>query len=96
MSLLLTQSTLYLLEEDCIGSQAEPPLPAASGEASEKSPPSGPGPSVRVREQQPLSSLSSVLLYRVDPKHLRLVFYDEVWELVAGGREGERKARHWG
>lgn len=51
---------------------------------------------MRVREQQPLSSLSSVLLYRVDPKHLRLVFYDEVWELVAGGREGERKARHWG
>lgn len=51
---------------------------------------------MRVREQQPLSSLSSVLLYRVDPKHLRLVFYDEVWELVAGGHEGERKARHWG
>lgn len=81
VSLLLTRSTLYLLEEDCIGSQAEPPLPAASGEASEKSPPSGPGPSVRVREQQPLSSLSSVLLYRVDPKHLRLVFYDEVSRL---------------
>ncbi|XP_033715561.1 serine/threonine-protein kinase 11-interacting protein isoform X2 [Tursiops truncatus] len=81
VSLLLTLSTLYLLEEDPIGSQAEPPLPAASGEASEKAPPPGPGPSVRVREQQALSSLSSVLLYRVAPEHLRLVFYDEVSRL---------------
>nr|XP_058911168.1 serine/threonine-protein kinase 11-interacting protein isoform X2 [Kogia breviceps] len=69
----------FLVEdEDPIGSQAEPPLPAALGEASEKAPPPGPGPSVRVREQQPLSSLSSVLLYRVAPEDLRLVFYDEV------------------
>ncbi|XP_030694479.1 serine/threonine-protein kinase 11-interacting protein isoform X2 [Globicephala melas] len=81
VSLLLTLSTLYLLEEDPIGSQAEAPLPAASGEASEKAPPPGPGPSVRVREQQALSSLSSVLLYRVAPEHLRLVFYDEVSRL---------------
>ncbi|XP_060007985.1 serine/threonine-protein kinase 11-interacting protein isoform X2 [Lagenorhynchus albirostris] len=81
VSLLVTLSTLYLLEEDPIGSQAEPPLPAASGEASEKAPPPGPGPSVRVREQQALSSLSSVLLYRVAPEHLRLVFYDEVSRL---------------
>ncbi|XP_028337861.1 serine/threonine-protein kinase 11-interacting protein isoform X3 [Physeter macrocephalus] len=81
VSLLLTLSTLYLLDEDPIGSQAEPPLPAASGVASEKAPPPGPGPSVRVREQQPLSSLSSVLLYRVAPEDLRLVFYDEVSRL---------------
>ncbi|XP_057602583.1 serine/threonine-protein kinase 11-interacting protein isoform X2 [Hippopotamus amphibius kiboko] len=81
VSLLLTLSTLYLLDEDPIRSQAEPPLPAASGEASEKPPPPGPGPSVRVREQQPLSSLSSVLLYRVAPEDLRLVFYDEVSRL---------------
>ncbi|XP_028337855.1 serine/threonine-protein kinase 11-interacting protein isoform X2 [Physeter macrocephalus] len=72
----------FLVEdEDPIGSQAEPPLPAASGVASEKAPPPGPGPSVRVREQQPLSSLSSVLLYRVAPEDLRLVFYDEVSRL---------------
>lgn len=81
VSLLLTLSTLYLLDEDPAGSQAEPPSPAASGEASEKAPPPGPGPSVSVREQQPLSSLSSVLLYRVAPEALRLVFYDEVSRL---------------
>lgn len=78
VSLLLTLSTLYLLDEDLVGSQAEAPLPAASGEASEKALPSGPGPSLCVREQQPLSSLSSVLLYRTAPEDLRLVFYDEV------------------
>ncbi|ELV10661.1 Serine/threonine-protein kinase 11-interacting protein [Tupaia chinensis] len=81
VSLLLTLSTLYLLEEGPAGSQAEPPLPAASGEASEKAPPSGPGPAVCVREQQPLSSLSSVLLYRTAPEDLRLAFYDEVSRL---------------
>eukprot|EP00069_Balaena_mysticetus_P020974 bmy_13395T0 len=81
VSLLLTLSTLYLLDEDPIGSQAEPPLAAASGEASEKAPAPGPGPAVRVREQQPLSSLSSVLLYRGAPDDLRLVFYDEVSRL---------------
>lgn len=84
MSLLLTLSTLYLLDEDPVESQAEPPPPAASGEASEKAPPPRPGPSVSVREQQPLSSLSSVLLYRVAPEALRLVFYDEVWSECRG------------
>nr|XP_015288355.2 serine/threonine-protein kinase 11-interacting protein isoform X2 [Macaca fascicularis] len=68
-------------EEDAAGPLAEPPPPAASGEASEKVPPSGPGPVVRVREQQPLSSLSSVLLYRSAPEDLRLLFYDEVSRL---------------
>ncbi|XP_047578308.1 serine/threonine-protein kinase 11-interacting protein [Lutra lutra] len=81
VSLLMTLSTLYLLEEDLAGSSAEPALPAASGEASETSLPSGLGPSVRVREQWPLSSLSSVLLYRSAPGDLRLVFYDEVSRL---------------
>ncbi|XP_036885104.1 serine/threonine-protein kinase 11-interacting protein isoform X2 [Sturnira hondurensis] len=81
VSLLLTLSTLYLLEEDLVGSQAEPPLPAASGEGSEKALLSGPGPSFCVREQQPLSSLSSVVLYRTAPEDLRLVFYDEVSRL---------------
>uniref|UniRef100_A0A452QQF1 Serine/threonine-protein kinase 11-interacting protein n=1 Tax=Ursus americanus TaxID=9643 RepID=A0A452QQF1_URSAM len=81
VSLLMTLSTLYLLEENPVGSQAEPALPAASGEASETSLPSGLGPSVRVREQWPLSSLSSVLLYRTAPGDLRLVFYDEVSRL---------------
>ena len=91
VSLLLTLSTLYLLDEDPIGSQAEPPLAAASGEASEKAPAPGPGPLVRVREQQPLSSLSSVLLYRGAPDDLRLVFYDEVWEREIGRAScGER------
>ncbi|KAM5228551.1 serine/threonine-protein kinase 11-interacting protein [Ctenodactylus gundi] len=78
VSLLLTLATLYLLDEDPIGSQTESSLPAASGEALEKALPSGPGPSVCVKEQQPLSSLSSVLLYRMAPEDLRLVFYDEV------------------
>nr|XP_012418685.1 PREDICTED: serine/threonine-protein kinase 11-interacting protein [Odobenus rosmarus divergens] len=81
VSLLVTLSTLYLLEEDPAGSQAEPALPAASGEASEMPLPLGLGPSVRVREQWPLSSLSSVLLYRTAPGDLRLVFYDEVSRL---------------
>ncbi|XP_010358630.1 serine/threonine-protein kinase 11-interacting protein isoform X1 [Rhinopithecus roxellana] len=81
VSLLLTPSTLFLLEEDAAGPLAEPPPPAASGEASEKVPPSRPGPVVRVREQQPLSSLSSVLLYRSAPEDLRLLFYDEVSRL---------------
>ncbi|KAL4840664.1 hypothetical protein H8958_006121 [Nasalis larvatus] len=78
VSLLLTPSTLFLLEEDAAGPLAEPPPPAASGESSEKVPPSRPGPVVHVREQQPLSSLSSVLLYRSAPEDLRLLFYDEV------------------
>ncbi|KAF3824106.1 hypothetical protein GH733_008391 [Mirounga leonina] len=81
VSLLVTLSTLYLLEEDPAGSQAEPALPAAPGEVSETRLPSGLGPSVRVREQWPLSSLSSVLLYRTAPGDLRLVFYDEVSRL---------------
>lgn len=90
VSLLLTPSTLFLLDEDAAGSPAEPSPPAASGEASEKVPPSGPGPAVRVREQQPLSSLSSVLLYRSAPEDLRLLFYDEVCVCVSPvrGREG--------
>lgn len=78
MSLFLTPSTLYLLDEDLVVSQADAPLPAVSGEASEKAPPPAPGPSLCVREQQPLSSLSSVLLYRSAPEDLRLMFYDEV------------------
>lgn len=74
VSLLLTLSTLYLLDEDPAGSQAESPLPVVSGEASEQAPP----PAMQVREQQPLSSLSSVQLYRTSPLDLRLIFYDEV------------------
>ncbi|CAH6791824.1 serine/threonine-protein kinase 11-interacting protein isoform X2 [Phodopus roborovskii] len=81
VSLLLTLSTLYLLDEDPAGSQAESPLPVVSGEASEQAPPLGPGPSMQVREQQPLSSLSSVQLYRTSPLDLRLIFYDEVSRL---------------
>ncbi|EHA97545.1 Serine/threonine kinase 11-interacting protein [Heterocephalus glaber] len=81
VSLLLTLATLYLLDEDPSGSQAELPLPAASGEASEKAPSLRLGSSVQVRDPQPLSSLSSVLLYRTAPEDLRLVFYDEVSRL---------------
>ncbi|KAK7818878.1 hypothetical protein U0070_001081 [Myodes glareolus] len=77
VSLLLTLSTLYLLDEDPAGSQAESPLPVMSGEASELAPP----PAMQVREQQPLSSLSSVQLYRTSPLDLRLIFYDEVSRL---------------
>lgn len=81
VSLLLTLSTLYLLDEDPVGSHAESPLPVGSGEASEQPAPQGPGPSLQVREQQPLSSLSSVQLYRTSPLDLRLIFYDEVSRL---------------
>lgn len=81
VSLLLTLSTLYLLDEDPTGFQAESPLPVVSGEASEQAPPQGQGPSMQVREQQPLSSLSSVQLYRTSPLDLRLIFYDEVSRL---------------
>ncbi|XP_005070512.1 serine/threonine-protein kinase 11-interacting protein isoform X2 [Mesocricetus auratus] len=81
VSLLLTLSTLYLLDEDPAGSQAEPTLPVVSGEASEQAPPLGPGSPLQVREQQPLSSLSSVQLYRTSPLDLRLIFYDEVSRL---------------
>lgn len=52
MSLLLTLSTLYLLDEWTLQGPRQSPSPAASGEASEKAPPPGPGPSVSVREQQ--------------------------------------------
>ncbi|XP_037706064.1 serine/threonine-protein kinase 11-interacting protein isoform X2 [Choloepus didactylus] len=81
VSLLLTLSTLYLLDEDLVGSQVEPPFSSTLGETSEMSPHLGPGPSVCVRRQQPLSSLSSVLLYHTAPEALRLVFYDEVSRL---------------
>ncbi|XP_021482042.1 serine/threonine-protein kinase 11-interacting protein [Meriones unguiculatus] len=81
VSLLLTLSTLYLLDEDPAGSQAESALPVVSGEASEQPPPLGSGPSIQVREQQPLSSLSSVQLYRTSPLDVRLIFYDEVFRL---------------
>nr|XP_038939302.1 serine/threonine-protein kinase 11-interacting protein isoform X6 [Rattus norvegicus] len=81
VSLLLTLSTLYLLDEDPVRSHAESPLPVGSGEASEQPAPQGPGPSLQVREQQPLSSLSSVQLYRTSPLDLRLIFYDEVSRL---------------
>lgn len=76
MSLLLTLSTLYLLDEDPAGSHAESPLPVVSDEASEQPASLGPGPSLQVREQQPLSCLSSVQLYRTSPLDLRLIFYD--------------------
>ncbi|XP_077011366.1 serine/threonine-protein kinase 11-interacting protein isoform X2 [Tamandua tetradactyla] len=81
VSLLLTLSTLYLLDEDLVGSQVEPSLSSTPGETSETAPPTGPGPSVCVRRQQPLSSLSLVLLYRTVPEALQLVFYDEVSRL---------------
>ncbi|XP_028616536.1 serine/threonine-protein kinase 11-interacting protein isoform X2 [Grammomys surdaster] len=81
VSLLLTLTTLYLLDEDPAGSHAESPFPVVSGEASEQPAPQGPGPSLQVREQQPLSSLSSVQLYRTSPLDLRLIFYDEVSRL---------------
>ncbi|XP_042535236.1 serine/threonine-protein kinase 11-interacting protein [Dipodomys spectabilis] len=81
VSLLLTLSTLYMLDEDLAGSQLETHLLASSGEASEQASFLRPNPSLRVREQQPLSSLSSVLLYRTAPEDMRLVFYDEVSRL---------------
>lgn len=81
VSLLLTLSTLYLLDEDPGGSHAESPLPVVSDETSEQPASLGPGPSLQVREQQPLSCLSSVQLYRTSPLDLRLIFYDEVSRL---------------
>lgn len=75
MSLLLTLSILYLLEEDPTVTEAGPSLPA---EACEKASPVVPESSVQILEQQPLSSLSSVLLYRTAPQDLRLIFYEEV------------------
>ncbi|XP_039770905.1 serine/threonine-protein kinase 11-interacting protein [Ornithorhynchus anatinus] len=48
---------------------------------------------VRVRERQPISSLSSVVLYRSAPRDVRLVLYDEVlreenfWALRLGNPE---------
>uniref|UniRef100_A0A8D0QTP8 Serine/threonine-protein kinase 11-interacting protein n=1 Tax=Sus scrofa TaxID=9823 RepID=A0A8D0QTP8_PIG len=57
--------------------QSLPPTRRSSISATEEEP----GVWAPLWEQQPLSSLSSVLLYRVDPKHLRLVFYDEVSRL---------------
>uniref|UniRef100_A0A8D2C4A3 Serine/threonine-protein kinase 11-interacting protein n=1 Tax=Sus scrofa TaxID=9823 RepID=A0A8D2C4A3_PIG len=58
--------------------QSLPPTRRSSISATEEEQPGAWAP---LWEQQPLSSLSSVLLYRVDPKHLRLVFYDEVSRL---------------
>lgn len=81
VSLLLTLSTLYLLDEDPAASPADSPLPVVSEEAPEQPAPLGPGPPLQVRDQQPLSSLSSVQLYRTSPLDLRLIFYDEVSRL---------------
>lgn len=77
MSLLLTLSTLYLLEEAALeGAQTEPLPPATTTPASVKGLPAGPG--LWIHGEQPLSCLSSVLCYRLAPGDLRLVFYDEV------------------
>ncbi|XP_051009982.1 serine/threonine-protein kinase 11-interacting protein [Acomys russatus] len=81
VSLLMTLSTLYLVDEDPAGSQTQSPLPVVSDEASEQPAAPEPGPSMHVREQQALSSLSSVQLYRTSPLDLRLIFYDEVSRL---------------
>ncbi|XP_052048753.1 serine/threonine-protein kinase 11-interacting protein isoform X1 [Apodemus sylvaticus] len=81
VSLLLTLSALYLLDDDPAVSHADSPLSVVSEEASEQTAPRGPGPSLQVRDQQPLSSLSSVQLYRTSPLDLRLIFYDEVSRL---------------
>ncbi|XP_060049638.1 serine/threonine-protein kinase 11-interacting protein isoform X2 [Erinaceus europaeus] len=80
MSLLLTLSTLYLLEEAAPeGARTEPPPPATTTPASVKGLPAGPG--LWIHGEQPLSCLSSVLCYRLAPGDLRLVFYDEVSRL---------------
>ncbi|XP_036610325.1 serine/threonine-protein kinase 11-interacting protein isoform X2 [Trichosurus vulpecula] len=77
VSLLTTPSTLYLLDEDPMWSQAGPSPPETAGEASIMTLPSGLDPSVRIHEQQPLSSLSSIQVYRTAPMDFRLALYDE-------------------
>uniref|UniRef100_F7FHM3 Serine/threonine-protein kinase 11-interacting protein n=1 Tax=Monodelphis domestica TaxID=13616 RepID=F7FHM3_MONDO len=80
MSLLITPSTLYLLNEDPVWSQAGPSPPEA-GEEFLGASPSSLHPSVRIHEQQPLSSLNSIQVYRTALTDLRLALYDEVLRL---------------
>ncbi|XP_068960609.1 serine/threonine-protein kinase 11-interacting protein isoform X2 [Petaurus breviceps papuanus] len=80
VSLLITPSTLYLLDEDPMWSQAGPSLETA-GEVSVMTLPSRLDSSVRIHEQQPLSSLNSIQVYRTAPTDIRLALYDEVLRL---------------
>ncbi|XP_044526717.1 serine/threonine-protein kinase 11-interacting protein [Gracilinanus agilis] len=80
VSLLITPSTLYLLDEDPVWPRAGP-SPETAKEASPAAAPSRLDPSVRIHEQQPLSSLNSIQVYRTAPTALRLALYDEVLRL---------------
>ncbi|KAM9039469.1 serine/threonine-protein kinase 11-interacting protein [Sarcophilus harrisii] len=80
VSLLITPSTLYLLGEDPLGSQPRSPA-EGPGEAPATTLSLRLDPSVRIYEQQPLSSLSSIQVYRVAPRDFRLALYDEVLRL---------------
>ncbi|XP_074047385.1 serine/threonine-protein kinase 11-interacting protein [Macrotis lagotis] len=81
MSLLVTPSTLYLLDEDPMRSQVGPSPPETAGETAILTLPSRLDPSVHIHEQQPLSSLNSIQVYRTAPKYFRLALYDEVLRL---------------
>ncbi|XP_072474016.1 serine/threonine-protein kinase 11-interacting protein [Notamacropus eugenii] len=81
VSLLITPSTLYLLDEDPMWSQAEPSPPETAREASIMTLPSRLDASVHVHDQQPLSSLNSIQVYRTTPMDFRLALYDEVSRL---------------
>ncbi|XP_051839436.1 serine/threonine-protein kinase 11-interacting protein isoform X1 [Antechinus flavipes] len=76
VSLLVTPSALYLLGEDPMGSQSWSPA-EGPGEALSLRP----DPSIRIYEQQPLSSLSSIQVYKAAPRDFRLALYDEVLRL---------------
>ncbi|XP_020858558.1 serine/threonine-protein kinase 11-interacting protein isoform X2 [Phascolarctos cinereus] len=81
VSLLITPSTLYLLDEDPMWSQAGPSPLETAGEASIMTLPSRLDPSVHIHEQQPLSSLNSIQVYQTALMDFRLALYDEVLRL---------------
>ncbi|KAJ6665574.1 hypothetical protein lerEdw1_003417 [Lerista edwardsae] len=72
VTLLSTRSNLFLVEEDHQLQKA----PASSG--SESGAQKQPKNSFHLKENQPISSISGVVLYRFSPCDVKLLLYDEV------------------
>ncbi|XP_060118810.1 serine/threonine-protein kinase 11-interacting protein isoform X2 [Heteronotia binoei] len=72
VTLLSTHSSLFLVEEDH-QRQKDPPFSGAEG-GTEKLPKNN----FQLKESQPISSISGVILYRFSPCDMKLQLYDEV------------------
>lgn len=76
MTVLATQESLFLLDEDHQWSKSYSKL--ASEEAQNTS------RQVTIREMQPISYVSSILLFSSDPCQVDIQLYDEVCEIKSG------------